>query len=62
MKKLIRCCLLMLAVALPTSWTMAQVAHADEMGAGGSGGEMKKSKKKKKKDAGEAPKTDADKK
>jgi hypothetical protein len=61
MKKLIRCCLLMLAVALPTSWTMAHVAHADEMGAGGSGGEMKK-KHKKKKAADEAPKADADKK
>jgi hypothetical protein len=52
--KLIRGCLLLLAVCLPTSWTMARVAHADEMGAGGSGGEMKKKHKGKKKDAGGA--------
>lgn len=47
--KLIRSCILLLAVCLPTSWTLAHVARADEMGAGGSGGEMKKMKKKAKK-------------
>ena len=50
--KLIRGMVLLLAVALPTTWTLA---HADE-GAAGTGGEMAKPKKKgkKKKDAGGA--------
>jgi hypothetical protein len=45
--RLVRGCMLLLAVLLPTSWT---IARADEMGAGGSmGGEKKKAKKKAKK-------------
>jgi hypothetical protein len=45
--KLIRALFLMLAVLLPTSWT---IAHAEGMG--GVSGETKKKSKKKKKDAG----------
>jgi len=45
--KLIRALFLMLAVLLPTSWT---IAHAEGMG--GASGETKKKSKKKKKDAG----------
>jgi hypothetical protein len=52
--KLIRGVVLLLAVCLPTTWTLA---HAEE-GAAGSGGEMKdakpKKKGKKKKDMGGA--------
>ena len=50
--KLIRAMFFMLAVLLPTSWT---IAHAEGMG--GMSGE-KKSKKKSKKKEGDAPKTD----
>jgi hypothetical protein len=60
--KLIRACFLVLAVLLPTSWTIAQAEDApkDEKG-----GEMKKAKKKKKKeggDMGDMKKGDMDKK
>ncbi len=61
--KLIRACFLLLAVALPTSWTIAHAA--DEPAAGDSGGDMKKSKKKSKKkdkDKGDSAGGDMDKK
>jgi hypothetical protein len=63
--KLIRAMFLLLAVCLPTSWTLA---HAEEGAAGAAGGEMKDAKpakkkgKKKKDDAGDMKKDDADKK
>jgi hypothetical protein len=51
---LIRACFLVLAVLLPTSWTIANAAGDDMGGGAGSGGDMKKSKKKsKKKDSGD---------
>jgi hypothetical protein len=62
--KLIRAMFLLLAVCLPTTWTLA---HAEE-GAAGAAGEMKdakskkKSKKKKGGDMGDAKKGDMDKK
>jgi hypothetical protein len=60
--KLIRAIFLVMAVLLPTSWT---IAHADDMG-GDKSGDMKKSKKKSKKkssgDMGDAKKGDMDKK
>jgi hypothetical protein len=43
--KLIRACFVLLAVLLPTTWT---IARADEMKDGDKGGEMKKDGKKKK--------------
>jgi len=43
--KLIRAMFLLLAVCLPTSWTLA---HAEEGAAGAAGGEMKDAKPKKK--------------
>ena len=60
--KLIRACFLLLAVALPTSWTIARAA--DEPPAGDSGGDMKKGgkKKSKKKDKGDSAGGDMDKK
>jgi len=50
--KLIRACFLLLAVTLPTSWTIAHAA--DEPAGDSTGGDMKKSSKKKskKKDKG----------
>jgi hypothetical protein len=63
--KLIRAMFFLLAVCLPTTWTLA---HAEE-GAAGAGGEMKDakakkkgSKKKKGGDMGDAKKGDMDKK
>ena len=61
--KMIRACFLLLAVLLPTSWT---IAHADDKPADSSG-DMKKSKKKSKKksdsgDMGDMKKGDMDKK
>jgi len=53
--KLIRAVFFMLAVLLPTSWT---IAHAAE-GMGGSSGEKKSKKKSKKKESGET-KSDSD--
>lgn len=60
---LIRACFLVLAVLLPTSWTIARA----EEGAGGSGGQMKKGKAKKAKkkeggDMGDMKKGEMDKK
>lgn len=55
--KLIRAMFLLLAVCLPTTWTLAHAG--DEGGAAGEGGDMSKSKKKggkKKKEGGEAGK------
>ena len=49
--KLIRVCMLALAVLLPTSWTLAHAG--DEMKEGDKSGEAKKSKKSKKKEGGE---------
>jgi hypothetical protein len=59
--KLIRACFLLLAVALPTSWT---IAHAADEPPAGDSGDMKKSSKKKskKKDKGDSAGGDADKK
>jgi hypothetical protein len=65
--KLIRAMFLLLAVCLPTSWTLA---HAEEGAAGAAGGEMKDAKPAKKKgkkkkeggDMGDMKKDDADKK
>ncbi len=65
--KLIRAMFLLLAVCLPTSWTLA---HAEEAAAGAAGGEMKDAKPAKKKgkkkkeggDMGDMKKGDADKK
>ena len=50
--KLIRAFFLVLAVALPTSWTIAHAA-GDDMKEGDKGGEMKKAKKSKKKEGGD---------
>lgn len=60
--KLIRACFLLLAVTLPTSWTIARAA--DEPPAGDSGDMKKSSKKKskKKKDKGDSAGGDMDKK
>jgi len=52
--KLIRAVFFMLAVLVPTSWT---IAHAEGMG--GSSGEKKSKKKSKKKESGET-KSDSD--
>jgi hypothetical protein len=51
--KLIRACFLVLAVLLPTSWTIARAEDAPKDG--DKGGEMKKgkAKKSKKKDSGD---------
>ena len=59
---LIRACFLLLAVALPTTWTIARAA--DEPAAGDSGDMKKSSKKKKakKKDKGDSAGGDMDKK
>ncbi|HEY4394683.1 MAG TPA: hypothetical protein VGP64_11500 [Polyangia bacterium] len=50
--KLIRACFVVMAILIPTSWTLA---HAADEPAGDSGGDMKKSSKKKskKKDSGD---------
>jgi hypothetical protein len=48
--KLIRACFILLAVLLPTSWTIARAEDAPKEG--DKGGEMNKGKKKSKKKAG----------
>ena len=63
--KLIRACLFVLAVLLPTSWTIARAEDAPKEDKGGEMKKEKKSKKAKKKeggDMGDMKKGDMDKK
>jgi hypothetical protein len=62
--KLIRACLLVLAVLLPTSWTIARAEDAPKDDKGGDMKKEKKAKKSKKKDGdmGDMKKGDMDKK
>jgi hypothetical protein len=60
--KLIRACFLLLAVLLPTSWTIARAEDAPPAGAEKKEKKAKKSKKKEGGDMGDMKKGDMDKK
>jgi hypothetical protein len=47
--RLIRACIVVLAILLPVSWTVAQAGDTGDMGAAGSGGGKKSKKKSSKK-------------
>ena len=59
--KLIRACFLVLAVLVPTSWTVARAEDAPKDDKGGEMKKEKKSKKSKKKDSGDMKGMDMDK-